>query len=187
MRKFGYIFSTVVTLGLGGCGYFFPGFDGIFGLHSYIHNIPVDRVSTELECELRDFVRKRENNDVLDPTKFAGISIKFQTDQSGTFQYVGINLSKVGLAAVENLISVSNKIPSLQAKVKAKTTASSQLEFSIPQNLNEVKGIPGLNAVKGCDRLRLPDRGSPSRIVFCQPCQPDPRQHSLTFKVASGC
>jgi hypothetical protein len=72
---------------------------------------------------------------------------------------LGINLKEVGFGTVANLISVSNKVPSLQAKVQAKTTASSQLDLSIPQTIKNqevVNGrttqtIFGLEWVKGCD------------------------------------
>jgi hypothetical protein len=145
----------VASLLLGGCGYIYPGFEGIFGLHSYLHDIPVSRITTELECEMSDFLNDQYYAQFLDPIKPAGVSIKFQTDQSGSFQYLGINLKEVGLATLANLISVTNKTPSLQAKVQAKTTASSQLDLSIPQTIIDrpAKGgtIHGLNGVKGCN------------------------------------
>jgi hypothetical protein len=144
---------------LAGCGYIYPGFEGVFGLHSYLHDIPVSRITTELECEVRDFLEDSPYAQYLDPKKPAGVSIKFQTDQSGSFQYLGINLNKVGLETVANLITVSNKTPSLQAKVQAKTTASSQLDLSIPQTIDnqqitigtKTAKISGLKWVKGCD------------------------------------
>jgi hypothetical protein len=120
-------------VGLGGCGYIFPGFEGLFGIHSYIHDIPVGHIATELQCELRDFLSEPRNKDILDPDQPASVTIKFQTDQTGTFQYVGIDLKKFGLEPLANLIAASNKIPSLQAKLQDKTTASSQLDLSIPQ------------------------------------------------------
>jgi hypothetical protein len=127
--------AVISTLAVGGCGYIFPGFEGLFGLHSYLHDIPVSHITTGLECELRDFLNEPQNKDVLDPDQPASVSIKFQTDQTGTFQYVGIDLNKFGLAPLANLISSSNKIPSLQAKLQDKTTASSQLDLSISQSL----------------------------------------------------
>ncbi len=137
MPKFRYLFLAVTSLTLGGCGYFFPSFEGFFGLHSYIHDIPVNRITTELQCELGRFLQETGNQNILDPSAPAGVAIKFQTDQSGTFQYVGIDLSKFGLAGVANLIAPSSKVPSLQAKVQAKTTAFSQLDLAIAQTYHD--------------------------------------------------
>ena len=133
MRNFVGALLLILGLGLGGCGYFFPGFEGPLGLHSYIHNIPVGRITTQLECELRDFIENSKYGAVLDQTQTAGLTIVFQTDQSGTFQYIGIDLKKFGLGGIANLIAASNKTPSLQAKIQGKTTASSQLDLTIPQ------------------------------------------------------
>ncbi len=150
-----YFHIILAGLSLAGCGYVYPGFEGLFGLHSYLHDIPVSRITTELECEVWDFLKEPSYAQFLDPTKPAGVSIKFQTDQSGSFQYLGINLNQVGLETLANLIAVSNKTSSLQAKVQAKTTASSQLDLSIPQTIENVTikavTIRGLKWVKGCD------------------------------------
>jgi hypothetical protein len=158
-------------LWLGGCGYYFPGFEGPFGLHSYIHDIPVDRITTELQCELRDFLSDPQYQDVLDPDQPAAVTISFSTDQSGTIQYIGIDLKKLGLTSLANLISVSGKAPSLQAKLQVKGSASSQLDLAIPQTiksrsvkpkyvvdpdtgritLSRAATIKGLESVKNCD------------------------------------
>lgn len=81
-----------------------------------------------------DFETEAKNAGILSQNQPAGVTIKFQTDQSGTFQYVGINLQEVGLSGIANLVAVSNKSPSLQAKIQAKTTTSSQLDLTIPQD-----------------------------------------------------
>ena len=133
MRPIGQLLALLALVVLGGCGYVFPGFEGVLGIHSYIHDIPVSRITTELQCELLDFENEPKNVGILDSKSTAGVTIKFQTDQSGTFQYVGINLNEVGLSGIANLITVSNKTPSLQAKIQAKTTTVSQLDLTIPQ------------------------------------------------------
>jgi hypothetical protein len=135
------LLAVIASLGLSGCGFYFPGFEGFLGLHSYIHDIPVSRITTELQCELRDFETEPKNAGILNQIQPAGISIKFQTDQSGTFQYVGINLKEVGIGGIANLIAVSNKASSLQAKIQAKTTTSSQLDLTIPQSEVELAKI----------------------------------------------
>lgn len=61
MRKLNRSLVVLATLILSGCGYFFPGFEGPFGLHSYIHDIPVDRITTELQCELASFLMERDD------------------------------------------------------------------------------------------------------------------------------
>jgi hypothetical protein len=124
---------ALFSVGLTGCGYLFPSFEGALGIHSYIHDIPVGRVTTELQCELGAFLHEEQNHHILDRAKPATVTIKFQTDQSGTFQYVGIDLSKIGLPGLANLIAPSNKVPSLQAKGQVKTTAFSQLDLAIAQ------------------------------------------------------
>ena len=164
--------AVSATLVLSGCGYIFPGFEGLFGIHSYIHDIPVGRITTELQCELASFLMwkdeytgKLKYAGILDPKKTAGVTIKFQTDQSGTFQYVGIDLHKFGLANLANLIATSNKTPSLQAKLQAKTTAFSQLDLAIAQTWGDSDPIkptptdpngkpykiPGLHNAKPCN------------------------------------
>ena len=121
MPKFRYLFLAVTSLTLGGCGYFFPSFEGFFGLHSYIHDIPVNRITTELQCELGRFLQEETGNqNILDPSAPAGVAIKFQTDQSGTFQYVGIDLSKFGLAGVANLDSAIKQGPEPTSKSSSK-------------------------------------------------------------------
>ena len=141
----------VVAVGLGGCGYIFPGFEGVLGINSYIHDIPVSRITTELQCEMADFLHNSRFAAALDPDQPSTVSIKFQADQSGTFQYIGIDLSKIGLSSLANLISVSNKSPSLQAKLQEKTTTSAQLDMSIPQSLDThyVKGKFGIDPNTG--------------------------------------
>jgi hypothetical protein len=139
MQKLLQVLILIGSLGVGGCGYFYPGFEGPLGLHSYIHDIPVSRVTTELQCELKDFLAEPQNAGILDPGQAATVSIKFETDQSGTFQYLGIDLTKIGLAGVATLISASNKSPSLQAKLAGKTAATSQIDLSIPQTIKNVK------------------------------------------------
>jgi len=130
------------TLQLAACGYFFPGFEGPFGIHSYIHDVPVSRIATELQCELRDFLSEPQNADVLDPQQAAGVTVSLQSDQSGTFQYIGIDLKKVGLEPVASVISATSKTPSLQAKIQAKGAVSSQIDMSIPQTIKTIKVKP---------------------------------------------
>jgi hypothetical protein len=176
IRKLKGTLVVSVTLILSGCGYIFPGFEGLFGIHSYIHDIPVGRITTELQCELASFLMWKDESgklkypDILDPKKTAAVTIKFQTDQSGTFQYVGVDLSKFGLANLANLITTSSKTPSLQAKIQGKTTASSQLDLAIAQtwgDSGDIKPdpsdpnpkhyhIPGLHNAKPCND---PSRG----------------------------
>jgi hypothetical protein len=120
---------------------------------------------------LKEFLSDERYKDVLDPEQPAAVTISFSTDQTGTVQYVGIDLKQLGLKPLADLISSSGKAPSLQAKLQIKGSASSQLDLAIPQTVGPVTvkakyvvdpdtgkiklsppvKIKGLGLVKNCD------------------------------------
>jgi len=124
---------AAVGLSLGGCAPFLPGFEGLFGIHSWTHNVPVSAVATTVQCELKAFVRSHAY--YFDPKKSAAIQLTLQSDHGGSVTYVGIDLNRLGLGSVADLIAAQNKAPNLSAGVQGKSVTSSQIEFDVPQTL----------------------------------------------------
>jgi hypothetical protein len=126
---------------LSGCADVFPSFAGVFGVGSTVEQLPVTRVTARVACELREFFQKYEEHAKNDPntqlrldrTQAASVSLSLQTDLSGSVQYTGIDLSKVGLTSLANLITVTKGVPSLSAKAQPKTTVSAQIDIALPQ------------------------------------------------------
>ena len=133
-------------LALSGCGPFLPGFEGILGIHSWTHNVPVSAVATTVQCELKDFLQTHSR--YLDPKKSAAVQLTLQSDNSGGVTYVGIDLNRIGLSSVAELVSSQNKAPNLQAGLQGKSVTSSQIEFDVPQTL------AGLQRVRCDDSVR---------------------------------
>lgn len=119
-----------------------PGFNPIST--AYIDQVPVHDVALEVQCEIYDFLEdgdKQTKNRLLDPKKGAGVVLILQTDLSGSVQYVGVNLSKLGFPNLAELVTATNKVPSLQAKGTGKTTISAEVDFTILQT--DTKPSPG--------------------------------------------
>ena len=74
-----------LALLLSGCGGFFPSFEGAFGLGSWIHDVPVNNVATQVQCELQVFAY--EHPEILDPEQSASLTLKLQIDDSGSVTY----------------------------------------------------------------------------------------------------
>jgi hypothetical protein len=114
-----------------------PGFNPI--TTAYTNQVPVHDVALEVQCEIYSFLEKEENEHIpqdsrlLDPTKGAGVVLILQTDFSGSVQYVGIDLSKLGFPSLASLVATTGKAPSLQAKGTGKTTISAEVDFSVLQ------------------------------------------------------
>jgi hypothetical protein len=131
---------------LGGCGNFrtgdwlwWPGFDTVTAAYTY--QIPVHDVALEVQCELYEFLEweAKEHNvtpNLFNPGKGAGVSLLLQTDLSGSVQYVGIDLTKLGFPSLAALVTQTNKVPSLQAKALGKSTVSAQVDFAVAQTKN---------------------------------------------------
>jgi hypothetical protein len=131
---------------LGGCAPFLPGFEGILGIHSWTHNVPVSAVATTVQCELKVFLRTHSR--YLDPSKSAAVQLSLQSDNSGGVTYVGIDLNRIGLRSLAELVSSQNKAPNLQAGLQGKSVTSSQIEFDVRQTL------AGLERVRCDDSVR---------------------------------
>jgi hypothetical protein len=145
------VIIVAIGFALGGCGPFLPGFEGILGIHSWTHNVPVSAVATTVQCELKDFLQTHSR--YLDPKKSAGVQLTLQSDNSGAVTYVGIDLNRIGLSSVAELVSSQNKAPNLQAGLQGKSVTSSQIEFDVPQTLEGLKRVRCDDSVR---RLPIP-------------------------------
>ena len=131
-----------VALALSGCSDIlpWPGFQSLIPATSYPEQIPASAVAEQVRCELFDFIDAEEKATksgalpLLDPNGGAAIQLKLSTDLQGSVTWVGINLSKLGLGSLAQLVSKSNNIPSLQLKGQGKSTVTSQIDFVVPQS-----------------------------------------------------
>jgi hypothetical protein len=64
---------------------------------------------------------------------YADVQLFLQQDTMGNVTYIGIDLNKLGLEPLAQLISLSNKAPSLSISGQANATVKSQLDFQVPQ------------------------------------------------------
>jgi hypothetical protein len=117
-----YLLAMILPMFLAGCGASFPGFSAIE--QPYLYDLPVSSVTTQVQCEIRDFLSDPEKS----PGAFFGgpikIDLTLQTDFNGSVQYVGVDFSKAGLDSIAKLIAQTNGRPSLGAKVQGKKTVS---------------------------------------------------------------
>jgi hypothetical protein len=122
---------------LAGCAdiLWWPGFNPI--TTAYVDTIPVRRVATEIQCEIFRFIdtenADKNNVPLLDPAKGATVSLILQTDLTGSVQYVGINLSKLGFTSAAQLVTATNNVPTLQAKGTIHDTISAEVDFVVAQ------------------------------------------------------
>jgi hypothetical protein len=141
---------TAVTLALlvAGCGMFLPGFEGPFGIHSWTHKVPVKAAAQQVQCELYHFLwdenkrnaHHKDRKPFLDPDQAATLQLKLISDNKGNVTYVGLDLTKIGLISLANVVAVQNKVPSLQVGATLDGQVSSQIEFTIPQSMQHQKG-----------------------------------------------
>jgi hypothetical protein len=144
--------------GLAGCSgdyrtgdwLWWPGFNPITA--GYTYQIPVHDVAFEVQCEIYKFLNEEPDKarPLLAKDKGAGVSLNLQTDLSGSVQYVGVNLEKLGLNSLAELVTQTNKTPSLQAKASGKATVSAQVDFTVQQTKNP-------NFLAKCDKWLAPE------------------------------
>jgi hypothetical protein len=141
------LFAQFVVVILGGCALdplWWPGFNPIGT--AYVDTIPVASVATEVQCEIYEFLAEEakggeKNKPLLDPTQTAGVSLILQTDLSGSIQYLGIDLQRLGFNSLSQLVALSNKNPSLQAKATMNDTISAQVDFTVAQSSVPPKAV----------------------------------------------
>jgi hypothetical protein len=202
-----------VVMSLQGCADIlpWPAFESLPGQTSYVEQIPVSAVATQVKCELHDFVVEDASSGepILDPDKGASVQLKLTTDLQGSVTYLGINLSKLGLSSLAEVVNVSNKVPSLQLKAQGKSTSVSQIDFVVPQTADKTKPLRlkpcsdnvGPQTLKytwlylrlkdALDRYkeRLNEREGDAHTFYYNACQPKltiSTQFQLLFDVSAG-
>jgi hypothetical protein len=144
------LLALLCSVSLAGCAgdfLWWPGFNPVTA--AYLYKIPVYDVALEVQCEIYQFLddeseknkqlvqrfRRGQPSDYLLLAKGggAGVALNLQTDLSGSVQYVGIDLSKLGFASVATLVAATSKTPSLQAKATGKSTISAEVDFIVQQ------------------------------------------------------
>jgi hypothetical protein len=136
------LLCCVSLVGCAGDFLWWPGFNPIST--AYVDTIPVHDVALEVQCEIYRFIDKEnaaKGTGLLDPSKGAGVTLILQTDLSGSVQYVGVDLSKLGFPSLATLVAASNKAPSLQAKATGKDTISAEVDFTLAQSENAPKDV----------------------------------------------
>lgn len=171
------------SLLLAGCAEDLMRFDGFGGplalgpFQSYVQRLPIENVAAQLQCELANFLHKGVNNSSvhLNPRKAASVSLSLQTDITGNVTYTGIDLKKFGLVDAGGLIAVTNKLPSLQAKIAPKSTVSAQLDFNIPQAYHSP-------SYSHADVIKLKDTAKIKGLMGGPPC-PTGLSAALNFPI----
>ena len=143
------LLAVLCSVSLAGCAgdfLWWLGFNPVTA--AYVYNVPVHDVALEVQCEIYKFLDdEKEKNKQLQrsrggrPSDYlllannggAGVGLVLQTDLSGSVQYVGIDLSKLGFPSLATLVTQTNKTPSLQAKGTGKATLSAEVDFVIQQ------------------------------------------------------
>ncbi len=64
---------------------------------------------------------------------YADVSLYLQQDTMGNVTFLGVDLKKLGLEPLAQLITIANKAPTLSISGQATETIKSQLDFQIPQ------------------------------------------------------
>ncbi len=189
-RVQGALIATLFCVNLAGCGadlLWWPGFNPVGT--AYVDTVPVRRVALEVQCEIYRFLDKekaaKETTLLLDPTKGATVSLILQTDLSGSVQYVGIDLGKLGFPDLATLVTTSSKVPTLQAKATGKSTISAEVDFVVAQSETGPKDVaskkPATMLIKQSDIGRqfqnasfLPDPKKPGVFTAQPATSPDP-------------
>lgn len=133
------LLCCVTLVGCGGVGgdwLWWPSFHYYPTAYTSGDVIPVHDVALEVQCEIYRFLddeNANKDHELLDPTKGAGVALILQTDLTGSVQYVGVDLKKLGFPNLAELVAASNKVPSLQAKAQGVSTISAEVDFTVAQ------------------------------------------------------
>lgn len=116
----------------------------------YVNIVDVEH---EVQCELKQFLTDESTtypinginvssaniaNNLLAFDQSATVTLTVQTDLTGKVTATGINLNKVGLEAIADVITLSNKAPTLQANLSAKGTVVASPVVVFPQTARDV-------------------------------------------------
>jgi hypothetical protein len=117
-----------------GCADIFQGFGPLE--NNYIFNIPTSEVANQVRCELYQFLNDPSTKGrafQLNEAKSADVTLTLKTDMGGYVQYLGIDLNKIGLTSLAQLVTANSKTPSLGAKIGPKSTMSAVIAMKVPQ------------------------------------------------------
>jgi hypothetical protein len=163
-KAFGCCFALASLAVLPACG-FLPG----FGLleDAALYYLPVDSVASRVACELQDFLLEYEahadqyNHKWVLSNSPVSIKLSLTTDQSGYVNFTGVNVTQLGLGALQNFITATTQgkvtTPSLAAKLSGKRTRSVEVDFTVsPSDLDSTlypnagadKSSPPVNCTK---------------------------------------
>ena len=126
--------ALILPLIVAGCGAAFPGFSEIE--QPYLYELPVSAVTTQVQCEIYEFLdeKRKEKSTFFSRSAPIKIDLQLQTDFSGYVQYVGVDFSKVGLDSIATLIAQSNGKPTLGTKVQGKRSVQPSVANSVLVN-----------------------------------------------------
>lgn len=142
-------FLLSMTATLSGCAEFLPtalpSFDGPFSVGRLTKSVPLGDIETQIQCEIKSFLEDPETaesaNSMLDPEEAATVTFTYQSELDGKASFIGVDLAKVGLTGIANLITSTNKVPSLQASVQAKAVVSDADVFLVPQTSRDIRYV----------------------------------------------
>lgn len=144
MRKFVWCGVVVCTGALtSACSDVFQNFGPVES--HYVYNMPVANVANQVRCELNSFIRKRQSDDkkyefALSRTD-ADVKLNLQSQYGGYVQYLGIDFNRLGFTSLADLVTASQKTPSLGAKVSPTSTVYAEVAMKVPQKLDKKESI----------------------------------------------
>ena len=130
-----------------------PSFDGPFAYGSVTKYVNIVDIEHQVQCELKHFLTDDRtiytingvnvtsaniSNNLLAFDQPATVTLTVQTDLTGKVTATGINLNKIGLETIANVITLSNKVPTLQANLSAKGTVVASPVVVFPQTARDV-------------------------------------------------
>ena len=155
---------SICTL-LMGCG-FLPGFAYLESPALYA--IDVGAVANQVACELQEFAAKQYEDPEFNSKRWVlsrddiGVQLTLQTDEGGYVNFTGVNAGALGFQALASLVALQSKVPTLGAKISAKTTKSAEIDFSVSaiapkssRTHQNDKGVPNTVTVNCAKELRV--------------------------------
>jgi hypothetical protein len=128
--------SAILAAAVSGCAMGFPGFTEFWA--DNIYHYQVGEVVEQVRCEVKSFLgaqrkyfeKKKDKTEEFFASDDVGVKLTLTTDVSGTVNYTGIDLHKLGLTSVAQLISLNKDIPNLGAKLQGKGTITATVDIA---------------------------------------------------------
>ena len=142
--------SIFFAILVSGCAIGYPAFTDFWA--NNVYHYPVGEVVNQVRCELVHYIasqdispQKGEPNRFIVGDTEVSVKLTLQTDVSGSVNYIGVDLSKLGLASIARFIAVNKDTPSLGVKLQGKGTISSTIDMKVP--------IQGDKKIAPCDAI----------------------------------